>query len=65
MRPVRAALAAVLPRRPAARLALAVGLAAAASLWGWTAHALWHSTVPPGLALPHVDPSTLFSRSFL
>ena len=33
--------------------------------WALAAHALWHSTVPGRLHLPHVDPRTLFSPSFL
>lgn len=34
-------------------------------MWAWAAHALWHSTVPSSLRLPHVSPSALFSASFL
>ena len=46
-------------------LVMALSLALGAALWAWAAHLLWHSTVPPGLALPHVDPRSLFSASFL
>jgi STE24 endopeptidase len=42
-----------------------LGLVLGAALWAWAAHLLWHSTVPPGLPLPHVDPRSLFSASFL
>ena len=31
----------------------------------WAAHELWHSTVPGDLRLPHVDPRSYFTRSFL
>jgi STE24 endopeptidase len=50
-----------LARRPVTLLALA-GLAA---LWVLAFHALWHSTVPASLRLPHVSPQALFSHSFL
>jgi STE24 endopeptidase len=33
--------------------------------WIWAAHALWHTSVPSGLRLPHVDPRTLFTSSYL
>jgi STE24 endopeptidase len=46
--------------RPAT-LALLVGVA----LWVWAAHALWSSTVPASLHLPHLDESRYFSASFL
>jgi STE24 endopeptidase len=46
--------------RPAT-LALLVGVA----LWAWAAHALWSSTVPVSLHLPHLDASHYFSASFL
>jgi STE24 endopeptidase len=46
--------------RPAT-LALLVGIA----LWIWAAHALWASTVPASLHLPHLDESRYFSASFL
>jgi STE24 endopeptidase len=35
------------------------------ALWLWAARALWGSTVPAGLRLPHLDPSHYFSRAFL
>ncbi len=47
------------------RAGILAGLIVGAILWGLAAHALWHSTVPPGLHLPAVDPSTLFSSHFL
>ena len=47
------------------RIGIGAGLILAALLWGLAAHALWHSTVPPGLHLGAVDPSTLFSSRFL
>jgi len=34
-------------------------------LWVLAARALWHSSVPAGMHLPHVDPRSVFSRSFL
>ena len=43
----------------------ALALAAGAAVWALAAHALWHSTVPSGLRLPHVDPSSAFSASYL
>lgn len=43
----------------------AAALAAVAVLWALAAHALWHSSVPSGLHLPHVDPRGVFSQSFL
>ncbi len=46
--------------RPAT-LVLLVGVA----LWIWAAHALWASTVPASLHLPHLDESRYFSASFL
>jgi STE24 endopeptidase len=52
-------------RRPARSLLALTGLLAFAALWALAAHALWHSTVPGNLRLPHVDPRSLFSRSFL
>jgi STE24 endopeptidase len=55
----------VAARRPARSLAALGALIAFAALWALAAHALWHSTVPSSLALPHVDPRALFSRSFL
>jgi len=50
------------PLRSAAALGVFVALAVA---WVLVAHALWHSSVPGSLQLPHVDPRSLFSRSFL
>jgi STE24 endopeptidase len=51
--------------RPA-RFSLALsGLLAFAVLWALAAHALWHSTVPSGLHLPHVDARSGFSATFL
>lgn len=46
--------------RPAT-LALIVG----AALWAWAAVALWQSTELPSLDLPHLDPHSFFSDSFL
>jgi STE24 endopeptidase len=46
--------------RPAT-LVLLVG----AAVWLWAAHALWSSTVPASLHLPHLDASHYFSASFL
>ena len=52
--------------RRAAALALAgFALLAVAALWALAAHELWRSSVPAGLALPHVDPHRFFSTSFL
>jgi STE24 endopeptidase len=36
-----------------------------AAAWAWGAYALWHSTQPPSLDLPHLDPHDYFSDSFL
>lgn len=48
------------------RSAAALGVFAALALaWLLVAHALWHSSVPGSLELPHVDPRSLFSPSFL
>ena len=47
--------------RPFAVLALIAG----AVLWALAAQALWHSTVPSDLRLPHADPSATFSAGFL
>lgn len=53
-------------RRMGARQgAMLAGLLLAAALWVLAAHALWRSTVPGGLTLPRVDPSSLFSPGFL
>jgi STE24 endopeptidase len=51
--------------RPARSLATLSGLVLFAVLWALAAHALWHSTVPGGLQLPHVDPRDVFSSNFL
>jgi STE24 endopeptidase len=51
--------------RVAARTLAGVALAAAAALWALAAHELWRSTVPGGLAVPHVDAHSFFSASFL
>ncbi len=51
--------------RPARALAGLLALGAFAALWALAAHALWRSSVPSGLKLPHVDPRALFSRAFL
>ncbi len=59
----RAAWAALAARPLRSTLAGAV-LAALATLWVLAAHALWHSSVP-ALHLPHVDPRSVFSPSFL
>jgi STE24 endopeptidase len=50
------------PLRSAAALGVFAALAVA---WVLAAHALWHSSVPGSLQLPHVDPHGLFSPSFL
>jgi STE24 endopeptidase len=54
-----------LAARPVASLAMLLGVLAFAAAWALAAHALWQSTVPSGLHLPHVDPRDFFSRSFL
>jgi STE24 endopeptidase len=36
-----------------------------ATLWALAAHALWRSSVPSGLRLPHVDARSVFSGSLL
>jgi STE24 endopeptidase len=51
--------------RPARSSTVLVGLVAFALLWVLAAHALWHSSVPSGLHLPHVDPRHVFSAAFL
>jgi len=49
------------PRRGLAiAVVLVLGIA-----WALCAHALWHSTVPAGLRLPHVDVDRYFTPSFL
>jgi STE24 endopeptidase len=54
-----------LAARPRRSLAMLLGLLGLAVLWALAAHALWRSTVPSGLHLPHVDPRAFFSGSFL
>ncbi len=51
--------------RPARSSLVALGLLAFAALWALAAHALWHSTVPSGVHLRHVDPRSVFSAAFL
>jgi STE24 endopeptidase len=51
--------------RPARASLVVLALAAFAVVWALAAHALWHSTVPSGLQLPHVDPQRVFSSAFL
>lgn len=50
-------------QREHARRALLAGIGAA--LWAWAAVELWHSSVPGGLVLPHIDAKHYFSASFL
>lgn len=54
-------------RRLASRLVRPATLAvlASAALWIWAAQALWSSTVPASVHLPHLEPSRFFSDSFL
>lgn len=54
-----------LAARPARSFAALLALLVLVLAWALAAHALWHSTVPSGLSLPHVDPHRLFSASFL
>jgi STE24 endopeptidase len=42
-----------------------VALAVVALLWALAARALWQSTVPAGLQVPHVDPHAAFGAGFL
>ena len=51
------------PRRETVAMAAAIAVLAAA--WAWGAHALWSSAELPSLDLPHLDPHTYFSASFL
>lgn len=51
--------------RPGLALASLLALLVLAALWAWAAHELWRSTVPGALQLPHVDPRSYFTRSFL
>lgn len=52
-------------RSRAQRLAPLAPIALSAAAWAFAAHALWHSSVPASLRLPHVDPRSLFSASYL
>jgi STE24 endopeptidase len=61
---VTGARARVLAQRPRV-LAAALALLAAAAVWAWAAHLLWHSTVPSGLHLGRLDPGGYFPQSFL
>lgn len=54
-----------LAARPLRSALAGLALAALAALWVLAAHALWHSSVPSGLHLPHVDPRRVFSAGFL
>jgi STE24 endopeptidase len=54
-----------LAARPVRSLAALLALLLLALAWALAAHALWRSTVPSGLQLPHVDSRGLFSASFL
>jgi len=47
------------------RLLGVAALAAGALLWALAARALWHTTVPGNLRLPHADPSASFGEGFL
>jgi STE24 endopeptidase len=51
--------------RAGRRMARALLGALACAVWALAAHALWHSSVPHSLKLPHVDPRSLFSASYL
>jgi STE24 endopeptidase len=51
--------------RPARSIVGLAALVVFAGGWLLAAHALWHSTVPGALGLPHVDEHRLFSTSFL
>jgi STE24 endopeptidase len=52
-------------RTPARAMGAVAAFALLAAAWSLAAHALLHSTVPPGLARVRVDPRSLFSASFL
>jgi STE24 endopeptidase len=54
-----------LAARPVRSLAVLLALLLLALAWALAAHALWRSTVPSGLRLPHVAARNLFSASFL
>jgi STE24 endopeptidase len=47
------------------RTAWALLLTLTCAAWVLAAHSLWHSSVPSALKLPHVDPRSLFSASYL
>ncbi len=51
--------------RPARSSFALICLLAFAAAWALAAHALWHSSVPGGLRLAHVDPRSEFSAAFL
>jgi STE24 endopeptidase len=54
-----------LAARPVRSLAALLALLLLALAWVLAAHALWRSTVPSGLQLPHVAARNLFSASYL
>jgi STE24 endopeptidase len=54
-----------LAARPLRSAAALLALAALATAWVLAAHALWRSSVPGALHLPHVDPHSYFSSAFL
>lgn len=56
---------AALAARPGRSLATLIALLALAAAWALAAHALWHSTVPSNLQLPHVQARQQFGRAFL
>ena len=51
--------------RPGRTAGAVLALLALAALWVWAASALWQSSEPAGLRLPHVQAATQFSASFL
>lgn len=51
--------------RPWRAVASLLALLALATLWALAAHALWRSSVPSALRLPHVGARSAFSRSLL
>jgi STE24 endopeptidase len=50
---------------PLRKLLTALALVAGIALWLIAARALWHSSVPGALRLPHLNPAQWFSQSFL
>jgi STE24 endopeptidase len=52
-------------RRWGRRVLGALGLLLMVVAWLLAARALWRSTVPGGLRLPHIDPTGYFTRAFL